>query len=324
MCLDLENGRVQGDGFTFTEEEKANLPLVTAEIREVASKKETGRSIAFAKINSSEWFRFYSKLKLYGVNTTQNKLIANIDITRWPHLNRPEAIMQSLLKVRPKTSWREKTKYTSHQPYAGCLNQSPLRYGDIESDGEKEIVLYLNGELVVFSPAYERIVFASFIQADDWFNDPTWKGKISPSELDGKTYQYQSAQMLYNGISTPAYLHYGKLFTGDIDSDGNPDIIVWSKTYVSNEDSKDKGFKLVKNDLKHYERDLTTQKRLENGVTGEYLPQITTDIVIESWLRDKELSWQKGYPSESECEGMGGKLIPEMHAPLLNDPDVLQ
>ncbi|ASP40165.1 hypothetical protein CHH28_16435 [Bacterioplanes sanyensis] len=215
-------------------------------------------------------------------------------------------------------------RYTSHKPFAGCLNQSPLRYGDVERDGDNELVLYLNGELLIFSPKYERVVFSTFLQADDWFVDPTWREPVAPSVLDGKVYQHQSEYMLYNGISTPAYRYYSKVFVEDFDADDNPDVVVWSKTYVSNEAGKESGFHPVKNELKHYERDLTTQKRLENGVTGEYLPQITMDVVIEGWLRENELTWQQGFPSRSECPGEEGKLIPEMHDPLLNDPDVLR
>ncbi|WP_229815830.1 hypothetical protein, partial [Bacterioplanes sanyensis] len=108
------------------------------------------------------------------------------------------------------------------------------------------------------------------------------------------------------------------------DKDGNPDLVKWQKAFVSNNKTESIAWNKVRNSLTHYERDLTTQKRLENGMTGEYLPQITLDVVIEGWLRENELIWQQGFPSFSECPGEEGKLIPEMHDPLLNDPDVLQ
>ncbi|WP_229815828.1 hypothetical protein, partial [Bacterioplanes sanyensis] len=108
------------------------------------------------------------------------------------------------------------------------------------------------------------------------------------------------------------------------DKDGNPDLVKWQKAFVSNNKTKSIAWNKVRNSLTHYERDLATQKRLENGVTGEYLPQITLDVVIEGWLRENELTWQQGFPSFSECPGEEDKLIPEMHDPLLNDPDVLR
>lgn len=57
---------------------------------------------------------------------------------------------------------------------------------------------------------------------------------------------------------------------------------------------------------------------------GEYKKQTTEQRVIKGWLDAKNLTWQKGYPSKSECPGKEGQLIPEMHDPLLNDPDVLK
>ena len=60
-------------------------------------------------------------------------------------------------------------------------------------------------------------------------------------------------------------------------------------------------------------------------VNNEY--QLQTDTApetIQGWLTDKNLTWQKGFPSKSECAGQEGQLIPEMHDPLLNDPDVLK
>ena len=58
-------------------------------------------------------------------------------------------------------------------------------------------------------------------------------------------------------------------------------------------------------------------------VDGEYKKQPTAAETIKGWLAAKQLSWQQGFPSRSECPGQEGQLIPELHDPLLNDPDVL-
>ena len=58
-------------------------------------------------------------------------------------------------------------------------------------------------------------------------------------------------------------------------------------------------------------------------VDGEYKKQSTSANTIKGWLATRQLTWQKGFPSQSECPGAEGKLIPELHDPLLNDPDVL-
>ncbi len=244
-------------------------------------------------------------------------------LTRWPYLQRVPEILHDHDQVGVK-EWKERIEYTAHMPYAGCLNQHPLRYGDIENDGASDIVLVLNGELIVFSPRYQRTVFSAFVEASDWYRE-SMEGMTLESDLvDGESYQYLSEHLLYNGYNHKAHRSYTKLYVGDYDGDGNSDILTWQKVYASNKVNDAQGFHLVRNELKHYERDLKAQETTKQGITGEYLPQATDQATIQQWLADNKLTWQKGFPSVSECAGEEGKPIPEMHDPLLNDPDVLR
>ncbi|MBQ0780221.1 MAG: hypothetical protein KBT79_05385 [Thalassolituus oleivorans] len=324
QALEFVDGTRQEFGMDFTDEQRIALPVISKAIQVAGLGNKLGMSVSFLNMaETNDWYRLYEGPYIVGVDISQFKLLGSWPIARWAHLNRPELVMQGLMKAKPRTTWHDHIEYTSHRPFSGCLNKTPLRYGDIEEDGEKELILLLNGEFIIFSPLNGRTVFSNFYQADDWFRDPNWKKEPLVSEVDGKFYQYQSEHMILNGISTPAYRYYSKLFVGDFDEDGNPDIVLWAKTYVSNEKDGNEGFTLLRSELKHYERDLMAQKMTEAGVTGEYLPQITTDVVIESWMRAENLTWSNGFPSKSECAGEEGKLIPEMHDPLLNDPDVL-
>jgi hypothetical protein len=118
---------------------------------------------------------------------------------------------------------------------------------------------------------------------------------------------------------------YAKIYFGDFDNDSNPDVLVWRKAYKSRS-KKDEvvGFEALRQEWSHFERDLKVQEESEQGITGEYLPQQTDEATIRKWLSENELTWKKGYPSASECEGEDGQLILEMHDPLLNDPEVLE
>jgi len=125
--------------------------------------------------------------------------------------------------------------------------------------------------------------------------------------------------------ATTGMRSYSKLYVNDFENDGHEDILVWRKVYVSNNKANlQKGFSLIRDEYVHYERDLTAQGSSEAGVTGEYLPQETDSATIQGWLATKNQTWQSGFPSKSECAGQDGQLIPEMHDPLLNDPDVLK
>lgn len=284
---------------------------------------KSGRCLGWTNLGSGDvWYEATKKMYVNSVNVNSSQLLGQWPLTRWPYLQPPSEITSSLKNVSIK-KYKSNISHISNRRTSGCLAQTPLRYGDVEGDGVSELVLFLNGELIIFSPEQQRTVFSSFWQADDWdreFNE--YNNKVSVD--DDKAYQYASAAMAIKGWPYKAMRSYSKIFEGSFDQDTHPDILVWEKVYESNTTEEAPGFKLLRSSLKHYERDLTAQAELPDGVTGEYLPQTTDEAVIQSWLADKNLTWQKGYPNLSECPGQEAQLIPEMHDSQLNDPDVLQ
>jgi len=206
--------------------------------------------------------------------------------------------------------------YRDSKPSLGCYGQHPLRYGDLEEDGSNELILFLGSfeykqDLLVFSPDHERIVFSMRYALQDAL------------EFDSSEWQYIQRTRQRDGNAGTRV--YAKAFFGDFDSDDNPDILVWRKRFESLKPSDPQnGFERTEQIWQHFERDLEAQESSDQGVTGQYLPQGTDSATIQGWLAEDELTWSLGYPSKSECDGHEGELIPEMHDPLLNDPDVLQ
>jgi hypothetical protein len=213
--------------------------------------------------------------------------------------------------------------YEGVGPGVGCIGDSPLRYGDLEADDNKEIIVILNGLFMVFSPKYSRVVFAEPLDESDWMTL-----EEMTQFFDGNppgAAQYTSRFLAENGVIDAGIRAYAKLFLDDFDSDGHPDILVWRKSYRANATGDSlAGFTKLRDGYQHYERDLVAQAASDAGITGEYLPQETEEATVKQWLVSANLTWQKGYPSQSECPGEVGQLIPEMHDTLLNDPDVLQ
>lgn len=258
----------------------------------------------------------------YDLTDESNKL-RGWSLTRWPDLRLIPEILADHREVGA-SQWKEQIEYTSRKPFAGCLNLHPLRYGDIEGDSASEVILTLNGELIVFSPDYQRTVFSVLYDADDWYREEMEDVSLKSSLVKGESYQHLSEHLLYNGYSHKAHRVYTKLYINDYDQDGNNDILTWQKIYSSNKVEESAGFHLIRNKFRHFKRDLKAQEESDKGVTGEYLPQDTDKATIRQWLAENELTWKKGYPSTSECEGKEGQLILEMHDPLLNDPEVLE
>ncbi|TCS40231.1 hypothetical protein BCF53_110154 [Reinekea marinisedimentorum] len=248
-------------------------------------------------------------------------------LSRWQYLTPPPAISLPL-KEEFGINFRGKLYQNPNDliyKIPSCMRKSPLRYGDIEGDGEFELYLALLTEHVVLSPLYGGVVFSFMPFADDWVAS-SLEGEYVEfiDQLGGSDYQYISSRAISRNYIFAAHRSYTKLFEGDFDGDNNPDLVTWQKVYRSNTVGGIKGFSLISEVYTHYERDLDSQKKSVAGVTGEYLPQKTYEPIIQSWLSESDFTWSKGYPSISECEGEEGELIPEMHDPLLNDPDVLQ
>ena len=262
---------------------------------------------------------------LRAFDLTTKKYLGGWPLTRWTH----ESIEKEVLDRFDLVRRSYQTRFSLHADHPlGCLNKAPLRYGDIESDSKNELVLFIGNDLMVFSPDYQRVVFAVRLDIEDWFNEAETARYFEFNTYEaGRAVkpQYQSATNVDYSEAIPGYRGYAKIYIGDFDEDGSADILVWRKLYLSNmTDNPQKGFTKQEGSYYHFERDLVAQEKLPAGTTGEYLPQPTEPVQIQSWLTDNNLTWQKGYPSQSECAGQEGQLIPEMHNPLLNDADVLE
>ena len=267
----------------------------------------------------------------YDFNINKNQ--GGWPISHWSHTYIPQTLIAnyqftSVGETDAQVAERLATPKSNHDgagnllSNVGCLPASPLRYGTVFNANENDLLVILGGQLIVFSPTYQRTVFSEFFyqhDVDDLSADndpPAWQ---TPQAHYGALHYFK-----HGAITVHAVRSYAKLYDGDFDGDGHPDVLVWRKTYRANPITEEPGYSLVETSFAHFEQNLTAQAASEDGVTDEYLPQTTKTATIQSWLADKNLTWQKGYPSKSECPGQEGQLIPEMHDPLLNDPDVLK
>lgn len=284
-----------------------------------------GFAVSFLLIdNTQKLYSISRRLNLYETDYSSKLFSDSWTIERWAH----EPLDQLLLSEYSGISRKFASTYGLNTRYSlGCLADTSLRYGDVDDDAVDDLVLLLGSDLVLFSLDHERVVF-SFRYATD-----KWMDKID-TEIYFEDYGFAKPEdMPYSQWEVladlrepdPAFRGYGKVYTDDFDGDDHKDFIVWSKLYRSNmrRDNVD-GFSLLSDSFFHFERNLSAQAESDSGITGEYLPQETSEEDIKNWLAEHNLTWSKGYPSQSECPGEEGQLIPEMHDPLLNDPEVLQ
>ncbi|MDQ2075474.1 hypothetical protein [Marinimicrobium sp. ABcell2] len=249
------------------------------------------------------------------------RLMGGRGLTRWPGEYIEEEIVTRYANF--DIAYGERPLGLSRTS-VGCLVNSPLRYGDINASGDAELVLFMGNDLVVFSPNRQRVIFMANLAIYDWlpaaavedfYTDEagTFRaGEASPQHPS--TIAISNARHGAPPQQLPGYRGYAKLYFGDFDENDQHDILVWRKLYVSRlRNDETPGFQVLKDTYLHYQLN-----------DSEYELQDTDETTIQGWLSADELTWQKGYPSKSECEGEVGELIPEMHDPLLTDPAVLQ
>jgi len=323
----LQTGSICRDcqGFTIGQKNKI------WDMEDVAAEKNItsiDSIIAYITLEDNETdFVLERDLLLAQINTTNKTISGPWALTRWPHLHYSPEKLSVYHEIAANSDYPYgKPQYSPYAKVIGCLHKQPLRYGSLYTSEPNEIVLFLNRQLIVFSPQYQRIVFAEIFDNSDWLSAATTT-KIVTENGKNEMAQFGSsliADNAHNAIQ-PGMRTYSKLYIGDFNNNQLTDIIVWRKTYTTHlRDNPVAGFSLKRNDFQHYERNLTVQATLPEGVTGEYLPQTTDETTVKGWLASNTLTWQKGYPSLSECAGQEGQLIPEMHDSFLNDPEMLQ
>jgi hypothetical protein len=322
-ALELSNAVIANGKDTIRTNDQALSSLILTEII-MENNGYHGRSYGYTNLDSGDiWFRLYRNYTIGAANIATRTYLGSWPLTRWQYQPISELMRQQYLNIDLRDyPLPVAQEYVASG--AGCLGNSPLTYGDIENDGVNELVIYLNGYMTIFSPSYGRTVFSLNIKEIDQVTSEqrvAYEGAVIHPEA-----QYLSTLAYDNGYPiTPSVRVYAKIFEGDFDKDGNPDILVWEKGYRSNSgDDPQIGFTLEETEKFHFERDLSAQAEGPAGITGEYLPQDPPAADIQKWLAENNLTWSKGYPSKSECPGEEGQLIPEMHDPLLNDPEVLQ
>jgi|SRR5690554_41402 len=332
LSIELSKGVLQEFGMSFTAEQRLALPKVTKTIDAFESTGDV-MSLAFVNVSGTdEWYRLFDNIKLYGVNVKEEKLLGAWPLTPWAyHLflsgEYTAAVEKSSIIrgddfIRPANPLlviddMEANYYLhANYPALGCFKNTPLRYGDIDENGQAELVIFNDTGMVFFSPQHGKIIFSYHYELNDELDSEEAKEIFLPpySDTDPQYIASSGTDNLVREIF-PAQRSYSKIYIQDFNGDKKADIVLWRKMYVSNlRNNPVQGFHKLAETWVHYQR-------AENG---EYLPQDTRPETIQNWLNAKNLTWQKGFPSKSECAGEEGKLIPEMHDPLLNDPDVLK
>ncbi len=262
---------------------------------------------------SSMWYRLYNDSKIYAVDVANKKYVGNWLLGRWPGesdlTNKKIYDLDLGSGITQAKPW-DKPQYQGEQITLGCLGSNPLRYGDIDGDGKQELVTYLqDGNLqqdwIVFSPEKKTVTFSVRLALQDYLPSDEPDPKLNGG------FQYisdENQREMHPGIRI-----YAKVFIDEFNGNTNKDILVWRKRYITlKKDNPKKGFQLETEVINHYEL-----------INGAYTKQATDTATLKTWLAAKQLTWQKGYPSKSECKGQENQLIPEMHDPLLNDPEVL-
>ena len=316
-------------GMVFSEQQKKALPILTQVAKANTSKINASRSVAFTNFESDKWYRLYDNFFILGVDIKSKEYLGGVEIDPFndPELE-PEII--SLYQERYNVESHSKTIENTKQFPSGCLISSPLRYGDVTGDVNPELAIYAQNQygavnITFFSTEFNKVIFQYRAISDDSKENlrkeldegeaPSDTSPLANHPTDGQFLSVIAEENTPKVVGVGnAIIQFAKIYIEGVDSDERPDLVQWRKMYKSRENQDPiKGFEKIRDTYIHYKL-----------INGEYKKQPTEQNVVKGWLESKNLTWQKGYPSKSECPGQEGQLIPEMHDPLLNDPDVLK
>lgn len=281
--------------------------------------------------NGDVWYELEDSLNIYSVNVASSQYLGGWSVTDYGESvkMKGEGVhwnVRATLAANAEGGYNEITdpeaqqvdgqpNYTidSSDPSLGCYNQKPLRYVDVDGDLQQELVLFLDDNFVLFSTTLKKPIFSVSLYGSDELSADIAATIFENREDNIFQYMaYSSTGVMING-PVAATRSFAKLFFSDVNDDNEFDIVVWRKLYESRLKSDVVlGFYKVADLYVHY-----------TLVGGEYKLQSTDQETIKDWLTAKQFTWNTGFPSESECAGQEGQLIPEMHDLLLNDSDIL-
>lgn len=332
----LVSGDTHHFGRKYTAEEQQILPLFESVIERTHPGVTLGASISFVKVlEKSLWVRLYDSLRIYGIEAGSGRLVLSTQLKPFGEhlflfgeymaaadlihyaLGGDERHSQNSLAIDRDRVVRYGISTPLESNYAvGCLQRHPLRYGDIGKDGTIEMLVFLDAQVIVVSMDANEVVFsAHYWDADELPEDEVSRAFPWPSNDEEPLIVANSGTDPLVNIKLPAKRSISKIYFEDFDQDGRLDIIVWRKLYESkNIKAVPKGFELVGDVAVYYTL----------GPGGSYSLKEVAFKDFRMFLDAHNLSWQKGFPTYSECPGEEGELIPQMHDPLLNDPEVLR
>lgn len=317
QALDLQSGVIARGQDTIRTEEQAFASVELTKIIQ-ANGGYHGGSLGYTNLGEGDvWYRLYRNLSIGSGNIATGDYLGNWPLIRWEHEFIEPDIEESYLDgYFPSPYSRDYIDDSDRLTHLmGCMQRTPLRYGDVTGDGQAELVVLLadqvSTDINVFSPHLQRTIFSAKLN----FTDSVPRSSLSyDSRVEFVGDQFLSWRSAQGANLDAARRAYAKLYAGDFDENGQPDMIVWRKQYHTRRtDDAVEGFELKEQAWLHY-----------TLIDGEYQPVETDEVTIQGWLAANNLTWSQGYPRVSECGGEEGQLIPEMHDPLLNDPDVMQ
>src|SRR5690625_797922 len=287
-ALDLEKGVVKTEDNTFELTQTTTPDAYAYGTAMLTHRKLGDRGVVsfFIQNDVNRVISLSRGMKVYVTDLENDKILSVWPLTRWPHDTYfPEELAERYVDHGYSSDFGDDRPFHLELGRGtllrmGCLADTPLRYGDINNDGNSELVVWIGNDFVVFSTVKNKVLFSQRLRVEDWLDKNESEeflslrfGNLEPhfpqyqsAVLRQTTANYQSAALGYRG--------YGKLYMADFNEDGHHDIVVWHKFYISNTlGDSTLGFSHERDTLLHY-----------SLIDGEYQPQETDGDTIRGWL----------------------------------------
>ena len=204
----------------------------------------------------------------------------------------------------------------------GCYNDNPIHSGDINGDGEPEILLFsgygkgqtdiedaylgedeasydLRGgfDLLIYSGADYTTSLLELNMLDADYVLGSNEARLTGADSRKPRFHFYNVEKIKSGAPIEdwgaGYQIPAKLYVADIDENNHMDVLVWHRKYIS---------KPISDPVIGFVFDSEDFERYEEGDDGKFIPVGITKEDAKKVIVKHQWSWEAGFPNKDFCD----------------------
>lgn len=197
----------------------------------------------------------------------------------------------------------------------GCSLKGYLMSQDLNLDGKPELFSFDGWSMGYIPDENGRMGYLSLHIHDGASGEESFSVILEESNvyaIDGPRYSKAINRDDFEDSGKGGYQKMSKIYLSDLDNNGKLDILIWSRAYEPNKKDfllSPDGWSFVSEEFKRY----------EESADGGYRPVLVDFIQAKKWMKEKKLTWRKGFPDKSTCPSDSTEPFTFIKDPVLHE-----